>query len=282
MDASLQAWLSTKLLPIILILAAVILLNRFGTVVIAKFIRRTLRPRHHGTNTAEDIKKRQDTLVSMSTAVLHAGTWAVATFTILGYFGINLTPLLAGAGVLGIALAFGAQSLFKDFISGMFIIMENQYRVGDVVELDGASGTVEHITIRTTVVRAADGSVHYIPNGSVVHAINKSVGYSKFNLLITVSPKTDVDKLITTINEIGTKLTQDEKFGEKIITAPKFLNITSFSNTALEVKITGKTKPSAQWSVAGELRKRLLSEFKKHKIDLAGFTAVTDPNQVKG
>lgn len=276
MKESLQSWLGTNLLPSLIIFVVAILINRFGTAFIASFIRRAFRPRHHGTNTEEDIKKRQNTLISMSSAILRVAVWAVAFFTILGYFGINLTPLLAGAGVLGVALAFGSQSLVRDFLSGMFIILENQYRVGDLVELDGATGTVEHVSIRTTVVRATDGSVHFIPNGNLTHTINKSVGYSKLNLAITVSPKTDVDKLIGLINQIGLKLAEDEKFKQKIIKAPHFLNISSFNNKAIEIKISGKTKPSAQWSVSGELRKRLLSEFKKHKIDLASFTAIVD------
>lgn len=259
----------------VVVLLVAYLAAKFSPVPLAAFIKRTLKYRAHGDTSAEDIKKRQETLISLLSTLLRFVVWSVALFTILGYFGINLAPALAGASVLGVALAFGAQSLIKDFLSGMFIILENQYRVGDTVELDGAIGTVEHISIRTTVVRDNDGSVHYIPNGNVMHSINKTMGFSKINLAISVGPGTDIDKVADIINSVGSQLTTEEKWAKKILDPPHFLSIGAFSNTALELKITGKTNPSAQWSVAGELRKRLLSEFKQNKIELAPLPAAT-------
>ena len=180
----------------------------------------------------------------------------------------------AGAGVgwgtlLGVAIGFGAQSLIKDFLSGIFIIVENQYRVGDIVDIQGAAGTVERVTIRSTVIRDASGNVHFLPNGEVLHVINKTMGFSKVNFTLTVDPDTDIDKLSTIIDEVGLKLSEDEKWKEKILEAPHFLNIGTFNDIALEVTIIGKTNPSQQWSVTGEMRRRLLKAFAKHKIELA-------------
>lgn len=273
MIENIQAWLQLNTLPILLIIIVAYAISKFGDAPLAGFIRRTVRYHAHGDTTEEDVKKRQNTLISMFVTLLRVVVWTVAIFSILARFGIDLTPLIAGASVLGVALAFGAQSLIKDFLSGMFIILENQYRVGDVVELDGAGGTVEHISIRTTVVRDNDGSVHYVPNGNVMHAINRTMGFAKVNLAIAVKPKTDIDKLADVINAVGTGMAEDEKWQKKILDAPHFLSIGTFSDTALEVKIIGKTQPSAQWSVSGELRKRLLAEFKKHNIELAPFVA---------
>lgn len=261
-------WTANYAWPTLLIIVVAYLLSYFGGLLIAPLIRRTVG-RIHSDATEEDVKKRQDTLISLLHTLVKVVVWMVAIFTILRQFSIDLAPLLAGASVLGVALGFGAQSLIKDFLSGMFIIMENQYRVGDVVDLEGSAGTVEQITVRTTIVRDVDGNVHFIPNGNIMTVINKTMGFSKINLTISVKPDTDVEKLAKVIDSVGEDLAKDEKWKSKVISAPKFLNIGNFTDTALEVKITGKTPPSKQWGVTGELRKRLLVAFKKHKIELA-------------
>lgn len=247
----------------ILVLIGAYLARHFGNIALEKIIRRTVRYRAHGDLSEEDNKKRQDTLISMLTAVWGVMVWLIAAFTILQRFGINLAPLLAGASVMGVALGFGAQSLIKDFLSGLFIILENQYRVGDIVNLDGSDGRVEQITIRSTVVRDNDGSVHYIPNGTITHTINRTMGYARINLAIQVAPDTDVDKLSVLINEIGAKMADEEKWRGKIIEVPHFQSISNFTPTTLEVKIAGKTQPSAQWNVTGDLRRRLLTALNK-------------------
>ncbi|HSE29187.1 MAG TPA: mechanosensitive ion channel family protein [Candidatus Saccharimonadales bacterium] len=270
MWSEIQAWLAQNLLSIIFIIVGAFLFNKFVPALVAAVFRR-LRYRAHGDTSDEDVFKRQNTLISMFTAVLKVLVWVIAISTILGYFNIDLAPLIASAGIIGVAIGFGAQSLIKDFISGIFIILENQYRVGDNVELDGASGTVEQISVRTTVLRDTSGNVHYIPNGIVTHSINKSKDYSKVNLLVSVSPEADVDKLIEVVDRVGEKLAKDEKWSKKIIEPPHFYAVNSFSNTALEIKIIGKTRPAAQWSVSGELRKRILAEFKKQKFGISAF-----------
>lgn len=272
---SIQNWFVGNWWKVALIVVGAYIVRRFGTMLLTGFIRRTARHRSHGDLSEEDIKKRQDTLISMSAAVLRVLVWLVAAFSIvrLIFPTLDLTPILASASVLGVALGFGAQTVIKDFLSGLFIILENQYRVGDVVTLDSATGTVEQITIRSTVLRDNDGSVHYIPNGSITHAINKTMGFSKINLSVEVSPSTDVDQLSTIINELGTKLASDDKWKNKIMEPPHFLGIGTFTSTTLEVKIIGKTQPTAQWAVMNELRRRLLNAFKK-----AGIIAVKIPS----
>ncbi len=261
-------WLHNNGFSIVLIVLVAYLINRFGTMLLATIIHRAVG-RIHTDVSEDDVKKRQDTLIIMFSTVLRVLVWLTAVFTILGRLGIDLTPLLAGASVLGVALGFGAQSLIKDFLSGLFIITENQYRVGDVVDLMGAAGTVEQITVRSTILRDSDGNVHYLPNGTIQHVINKTMGYSKVNFTITVDGDTDVDKLSEVINEVGEKLNQDNKWKDKVLEPPHFLNIGSFTDAKLEARIVGKTQPSAQWAVTGEMRKRLLSALKKHDIKLA-------------
>lgn len=266
---------------IILVLIGAYLARHFGNIALEKVIRRTVRYRAHGDLSEEDNKKRQDTLISMLTAVWGVMVWLIAAFTILQRFGINLAPLLAGASVMGVAIGFGAQSLIKDFLSGLFVILENQYRVGDIVNLDGSDGRVEQITIRSTVVRDNDGSVHYIPNGTITHTINRTMGFARINLAIQVAPDTDVDKLSDLINELGAKMADEEKWRGKIIEAPHFQSISNFTPTTLEVKVVGKTQPSAQWNVTGELRRRILSALNRRGDGLKADKPETEKSVAK-
>lgn len=245
--------------------------RHFGGLVITQIVRRLVRSTHFNPLSPDDVTKRRNTLSSLFTVIWKVILVIVASCLIFQQLfpKVDLGPLFASAGLLGVAIGFGAQSLIKDFLSGVFIIVENQYRVGDIVDIQGAAGTVERVTIRSTVIRDASGNVHFLPNGEVLHVINKTMGFSKVNFTLTVDPDTDIDKLSHIIDEVGLKLSEDEKWKEKILEAPHFLNIGTFSDLALEVTITGKTNPSQQWSVTGEMRRRLLKAFAKHKIELA-------------
>lgn len=264
----LQHWFTDNWWKVLFIVVGAWLTRHFTQAIVKAAVRRSLRHRAHGDTSEEDIKKRQDTLIAMFVAILRVLVWLVAGFSIvrLIFPNLDLTPVLASASVLGVAIGFGAQTLIKDFLSGLFIILENQYRVGDVVEINDASGTVEQITLRSTIIRDNDGSVHYIPNGSIAQAINKTMGFAKINLMVDVPASTDVDDLVRIINEVGKKLAEEEKWKERIMDPPHFLGIDSFDTTKLDVKIIGKVQPSAQWSVTGELRRRLLTAFKKEGI----------------
>jgi moderate conductance mechanosensitive channel len=259
------------------------LAKHFGKMLLEQLIRRTVRYHAHGDKSEDDSKKRQDTLISMSSAALSVLVWLVAGLTILrlAFPKLDLTPLIAATGVAGVALGFGAQSLIKDFISGLFIILENQYRVGDVVQLDDAQGRVEQITIRSTVLRDNDGSVHYIPNGVIQHTINKTMGFAKINLLITVAPNTDVDKLAEVVNGIGEQMAEEEKWRNKILDPPHFGGINNFTPSLLEIKINGKTQPTAQWNITNELRRRLLNALNKHGMEADAAKSKDDDKSKK-
>jgi len=274
----LQSTVVHKWWVVLLIVGGAWLVRRFGEMVVTTIVRRTMRHRAHGDLTEEDIKKRQDTLISMFSAILRVLVWLVAAFSVVRQIfpGLDLTPILASASIIGVAVGFGAQTLIKDFLSGLFIILENQYRVGDVVSIDSAQGTVEQISLRSTIIRDNDGSVHYIPNGSISHAINKTMGFAKINMTIEVSSSTDVDALAKVINAVGEKLAKDEKWSKRIMDPPHFLGIDAFNTSTLEVKIVGKTQPSSQWSVTGELRKRLITAFKKDGIIAAKIPGTLD------
>jgi small-conductance mechanosensitive channel len=242
-----------------------------GSIILGRVVRRIVKTTRHREWHRKDVEKRQDTL-----AALFINIWRIIVIVVTGvslfklvFPAFDLGPMLASAGILGIAFGFGAQSLIKDLLSGIFIITENQYRVGDIVDIEGASGTVERIGTRSTVMRDVDGNVHYFPNGMVMHVINKTMGYSMARFIIAVHPASDLDKIIKIINSIGVELSQDEKWRKKIIEPPEFVSVGEFTGLSLEVIIAGKTQPSDQWSVTAEMRRRLLEALEKSKIELA-------------
>lgn len=271
MDKYFSDWSAKHGFEVLAIVIVFGVIYYFGTALVGKVVRRAVQQsaRRHAWH-RKDIEKRQATLV-----ILFKNLWRVlvisgGTLTLFSaiFPGVSLAPLFASAGIVGVALGFGAQSLVKDFISGIFIISENQYRVGDIVEIEGFGGTVERIGARSTVLRDADGQVHYFPNGMVQHVINKTMGYSRARLTIGVHPSSDIDEIIALINETGEKLANEEKWKSKILEAPSFVSIGDFTATAVNLLISAKTQPSDQWSVAAEMRRRLLFEFEKNNIEL--------------
>ena len=193
---------------------------------------------------------------------------AEAVIMIVDELGINTAPLLASAGVLGVAIGIGAQSLIKDFTNGLFIIVENQYRVGDFVQFDTIQGVVQAITIRTTILKDFDGNVHHVPNSSIVVATNMTFGTSGINQDFTVSLDTDLEKVEKVVNEAGQALADDETFGKKIKRAPYFAQVVQIAERGIIIKVLGETTPGAQWQIKTELIKRLRQAFINNNIDI--------------
>ncbi len=259
-------WLETHGINILIILFGAWALRRIGVALVVGIFNRAIRT--HPFSSEADRKKRIDTLDSLISAISKIFVWAIAVIMIVDELGINTAPLLASAGVLGVALGIGAQSLIKDFTNGLFIIIENQYRVGDFVQFDTISGVVQAITIRTTILRDFDGNVHHVPNSSIVVATNMTFGISGINQDITVALDTNLDKLEEIVNEVGKELAADETWGKKTKRAPYFAQVVQFGERGVVVKILGETTPGAQWKVKTELLKRLRAELVKNGIDV--------------
>ena len=216
----------------------------------------------------EEIDKRTNTLAGVFTYSGRVVILLVALITVLPIVSISIGPLLASVGIIGLALGFGAQSLVKDVISGLFILLENQYSKGDVVTLAGVSGLVEDVGIRRTVLRDLDGIVHYIPNGEVSVASNFTQEYSRVNLNIGVAYGEDLDRVMQIIDRVGEELAQDPSFGPMIISPPKALRVDNFGDSGIDIKIVGDTQPIKQWDVMGELRKRLKRTFDEEGVEI--------------
>jgi len=257
------AWFLTHGIKILIILIAVYSIDRIGGKIIERIVRRGVKD-----TTKEATEKRQNTLIGVFTGALKIAVWLMAIMMILSELGINIGPILAGAGILGVALGFGAQYMIRDFLAGLFIIIENQYREGDVVCLDGTCGLVEDITLRKTILRDLDGIVHHIPNGEIKKASNLSKKFARVNLNIGVAYKEDLNKVIEVVNEVGKELAEDPEWEESIINPPQFLRIDDFGESAIIIKILGETKPLKQWDVTGELRKRIKVAFDKKGIEI--------------
>lgn len=221
-------------------------------------------------------RKRSKTLADLISFVIKLLIAVTVVYTVLTDLGIDLAPVIASAGLAGVALGFGAQTVVKDMLAGFFIILENQYRVDDVVQISGVGfpatpveGTVRSITLRKTTLRDRDGNVHIIPNGSIVEVINRTIGYSKFRFTFAVDVDTDVDEIIKIVNETGEQMAKDAEWSKLIVDAPHYDEFGRIGKEGINVTISGTTMPGQQWKVNAEYRKRLVVELQKSDITIA-------------
>lgn len=267
-------WIQNHLAAIIVIIITGMLAYYIGGKLTTRLVKSLVKTTRHREWHQKDVEKRQKTLSAVARNIWHIFVVIVVCIALFREAIDNadtiLAPFLASAGVVSVILGFGAQTVIKDFIAGLFIIGENQYRVGDVVEFtDNASGTVERIGSRSTVIRDIDGNVHYLPNGSITHVINKTMGYSMARFIINVDPSSDIQKISAIIDKTGKALAEETKWKSKILEPPAFVSIGDFTGTSLEIIVAGKTQPSDQWAVIAEMRRRLLKELEDADIKLA-------------
>jgi len=259
-------WLLSHGVKVAIILVVAYLAFRFAGVFVEKIVRKAIVSNHFLTPEAE--KKRENTIIAVFNGLVKVVIWVFVILMVVSELGVNIGPLLAGAGIFGLAIGFGSQSLVKDFVSGLFIILENQYRVGDIVCIGSIRGEVENINLRITVLRDVDGTVHHIPNGEIKIASNLSKVFARINLKIGVAYDTELEKLIGVVNRVGNELAKDPEWKDNINEAPQFVRIDDFADSAIIIKIAGEVKPSKQWSVLGELRKRIKIAFDKEGIEI--------------
>ena len=259
-------WVLLHGIKIVIIAVAAFILHKISNRFIEKMVRIAVVSDRFSSLEAE--RKREDTLIRIirwTTVIL---IWVVAGIMILDEFGAPIGPILASAGIVGLAFGFGGQYLVRDIISGFFIILENQYRIGDVVDLGGTGGLVEDISLRITTLRDMDGTVHHVPHGDIKRVANLSKNFSRVNLNIGIGYNSSLEHVIGVINKIGKDLSEDPEWKEYILEPPKFLRVDQLGDSAIIIKIVGQTQALSQWSVTGELRKRIIITFRNEGIEI--------------
>jgi moderate conductance mechanosensitive channel len=258
-----RAWLTTKGLAIALTVILTLIALK-ATKALASRLSATLQRR---TDDPE-AQKRADTLSHMLRSVLNAVVIIVAAITVMGELGIAIGPILTAAGIAGVAIGFGAQSLVKNLLNGFFILLEDQLRVGDVVEVAGKSGLVERITLRMTVLRDLSGKVYYIPNGEISVVTNMTRDYSCAVLDIGVGYREDVDEVIQLMQQTDEALRADPDFKDEILQPIDVLGLHRFADSAVIIRARIMTKPIKQWRVAREFNRRLKKVFDEKGIEI--------------
>ncbi len=260
-------WFASDGARIFAIVAVAVVIDIALHRIIPRALRLTVERQMKGRE-EEEIEQRVDTLASVFTAGGRVIIVLATLLTLMPLAGISIGPLLAGVGILGLAVGFGAQSLVKDVISGLFILLDNQYSKGDVVTVGGISGLVEDVGIRRTVLRDLDGIVHYIPNGEIAVASNFTQEYSRVNLNVGVSYSEDLDQVMQVIDRVGEEMAADPQWAPSIISPPKSLRVDNLGDSGIDIKVVGDTKPIKQWEVMGELRKRIKKAFDDEGIEI--------------
>jgi moderate conductance mechanosensitive channel len=216
--------------------------------------------------------QRAATLTQAVSYVVRVVVWTVAILLVLGELGISLGPLIAGAGIVGVALGFGAQSLVRDFLSGFFILLENQFGVGDGVEVmvsgQMVAGKVEALSLRTTELRAFDGTLHIIPNGNVLLVSNKSKGWARAIVDVAVAYDADLDRVETVLRDLFEELKTDERLRQAFHSGPDLLGVERFGDHDVVVRVVAETRPSRRGDVERELRTRIRKRFGEQGIAL--------------
>jgi small conductance mechanosensitive channel len=260
--------LSILVLIALAALVAILFVRIGAAQVAARLLEREAAHEESGIPQVE-MERRIRTLQRIVVRVLGAVIVVIAFLMALDNpFGVNIGPAVAGLGVAGIAVGLGAQALVRDWLAGIFVILENQYNVGDVVAVGGVSGVVEEFSLRRTTLRDLDGVVHSVPNGQITVASNMTRGWARVNLNVEVAYDTDIDKATAVIDAIGQELRDDEAWGPKMLETPSVARIDSLGASGVELKVLGQVMPAQQWAVAGELRKRILAGFAREGIEI--------------
>ncbi|PKN63510.1 MAG: mechanosensitive ion channel family protein [Deltaproteobacteria bacterium HGW-Deltaproteobacteria-15] len=255
-------WLLTSGIRILFIAVLALIAIKAAKLFSAKIVSLTLRPQD------EELKKRANTLGAFVRYVSVIAIALIAAMMILGEMRVDIGPILAGAGVLGLAIGFGAQSLVKDWLSGFFILLEDQFRVGDVVEVGGKGGLVEEINLRMTILRDLNGNVHYVRNGQIDTVTNMTKDYSRYVFNIGVAYREDVDEVMEVIKLIDEGLRNDPEFKDDILQPLEVMGVDQFADSAVIIKARTTTKPIKQWRIGREFNRRLKKKFDELGIEI--------------
>jgi moderate conductance mechanosensitive channel len=267
--ANAQHWIITELPGLLIIIIVLIIASRALKYGLNR-LKKTLIYRADKSDKGDvfEVEKRIKTLIGILMGVVSIFLWAVFIMIALKKFGVEIAPILASAGIVGVAIGFGSQELVRDFLSGFFILLEDQVRTGDVAIINGTGGLVEKIELRTITLRDFSGVVHIFQNGKIDTLSNMTKEWSAMVFDIGVAYKEDVDTVMKVMKEVGDEMQKDEVFSNSFIEPIEIFGLDQFADSALVIKARIKTKPIQQWSVGREYRRRLKIAFDKQNIEI--------------
>jgi small-conductance mechanosensitive channel len=270
--AEIAAFARQIVLPVLLILIVTAIAIRLASLFVHGVVK-ALFDREATEGTAQELsaielKRRMDTLDDLGARVIQAFIVVIAGLMILGKLGLDIGPAVAGLGVIGIAVGFGAQTLVRDYLNGALILVENQFSKGDVVRLAGVAGTVEDFNLRRTTVRDLDGVVHTIPNGEIKVASNLTRTWARINQDVTLAYGTDIDRAIGVVDQVGRDMEEDPFWSRRILEPPRVERVEALGEYGVTLKILGSVVAPDQWAAGGEFRKRLLAALEANGIEI--------------
>ena len=252
-------------------IVAIVILAYFATRLLNRLLRglrdysvRTMVKR--GDGSGYEIEKRAETISNLVGKFVYLLVWMIAAIMILEEMRFDVRPLLAGAGVAGVAIGFGAQNIIKDVLGGVFLMLENQIRVNDVAVINGKSGLVEEINLRTTVLRGEDGAVHIFPNGVIQGLTNLTREYSYYVFNLSVAYTEDIDRVVSVLKGIGEELSAEDPYRTVILAPIEVLGVDKLDTSGAVIKARFKTIPNQQWMVGREMNRRIIQRFEEAKI----------------
>jgi len=263
------AWIITTLPSLLIIIILAFVALKLTNMLLRRLKPLMLRHMENGTDLdTTEIEKRIDTLLGILRSLIKIIVWLMIAMLFLRKIGIDIAPIIAGAGIVGLAVGFGAQELVRDFISGFFMLLENQIREGDVAIVNGTGGLVEHVGLRTIVLRDLSGVVHVFQNGKVNTLANMTKKWSAMVFDIGVAYKEDTDKVAAVIKQVAEELRADPDFQDKILEPLEIFGVDQFGDSAVVIKARFKTKPVEQWAVGRAFRRRLKKAFDEKGIEI--------------
>jgi small conductance mechanosensitive channel len=266
------AVLQERAVPILVVILVAFVLLRASRLFVHGIVKALMdREATEGTAqelSAVELKKRMDTLDGLGGNVIRFFIVIIAGLMVLRSFDLDIGPAVAGLGVVGVAVGFGAQHLVRDYLNGALILIENQFSKGDVIRIANVSGTVEDFSLRRTTLRDLDGVVHTVPNGEILVASNLTRVWARINQDVVIAYGTDIDKATDVVDEVGKAMTADPIWKRRVLEAPRVDRISALGEYGITLKILGTVRAPDQWAAAGELRKRLLAAFKANGIEI--------------
>ena len=264
-QASTGEFLLVKPLKIALLLLAAMLIARIAARACRRFVRGVHR-RSPLLASSPRAEQRAATVGDVMASIVSGAIWAVAVLVVLGQVGVDLAPLIAGAGIAGIAVGFGAQSLVKDFLAGIFVLLEDQYGVGDTVTLGDTTGTVEDVTLRITRIRSIDGTVWYIPNGEVRKVGNSSMEWNRAIVDVLVPYEADLAAVQASVTAVAAEVAADPEWQDDILEEPQYWGVQASSVDGRTVRLVAKAAPARQSALTRELRARVTERLRTEGV----------------